>query len=125
MSLPTQTINSRKEASDPGEIREKLDFIVSNKPVDRVSADCIWLGVFSTKAGVELTPPAINVDKISGGCITKVLKSGDFDGALGSTHLLRNIPGIPCIRILLIGCGEKKNLMAKNMWSVLKTLPML
>ena len=114
MSLPTQTINSRKEASDPGEIREKLDFIVSNKPVDRVSADCIWLGVFSTKAGVELTPPAINVDKISGGCITKVLKSGDFDGALGSTHLLRNIPGIPCIRILLIGCGEKKEFNGKK-----------
>ncbi len=114
MSLQSSTISSLKEIKDPGEIREKIDFTVSNKPVDRVSSDCIWVGVFSTNNGVELSSSAMVLDKVSKGKITKVFKSGDFNAKLGANYLLRDIPGILSTRILLVGCGQKSKFSGKN-----------
>ena len=120
MSLQSSTISSSKdinflkEIKDPGEIREKIDFTVSNKPVDRVSSDCIWVGVFSTKNGVTLSPTAIIIDKVSKGKITKILKSGDFSAKLGTNYLVRDLPGVSSSRVLLVGCGLKSKFSGKN-----------
>ncbi|OUW06436.1 MAG: leucyl aminopeptidase [Betaproteobacteria bacterium TMED156] len=110
MTVNSATNNSSKDSSDakdPGEIRDQINFLTSNKPVDRATCDCLWVGLFSTSAGVELSTPARILDKASDGVITKIIKSGDFNGNSGTTFLIRDIPGIPSPRALLIGCGKK------------------
>lgn len=102
-----------KDSKIPAEQRPELVVTASNKPVDRAQADCAWVALFSTAAGVELTMPARVVDKVSGGAIAKLLKAGDFDGKLGSCFLVRDLNGIPSSRILLVGCGPKEGFNEK------------
>ncbi len=102
--------SSPREIKDPGETREPIDFIASNKPVDRASADCAWVPLFATANGVELTLAARVVDKVSNGVLARLLKAGDFDAKAGSTLLLRDLEGLPSSRVLLIGMGKKEAL---------------
>ena len=77
MTVTSATNNSSKDfkdTKDPGELREEINFLASNKPVDRASSDCVWVGLFSTNNGVELTGPARILDKASKGVITKIIK---------------------------------------------------
>lgn len=100
--------------ADPGEARETVNFLASNKPVDRVTADCAWLGLFSTHTGVELSASARAADKASGGLISRAIKAGDFDGKAGSTLLLRDITDMQVTRLLLVGCGSKDQFREKT-----------
>lgn len=97
-----------KDLKDPGEARESLDFSASNKPVDRSNADCVWVGVYATAAGAELSPSARVVDKVTDGAIAKLLKAGDFDAKLGGCSLVRDLPGLGVSRVLLVGLGKKE-----------------
>ncbi len=87
--------------------REPLMFTASNKPADRVTADCAAVGLFSTEAGVELSSAARQADKATGGAISRAVKAGDFDGKAGATLLLRDVSGLQAPRILLVGLGPK------------------
>jgi leucyl aminopeptidase len=107
MTAATQS-KETKEIRIPSEHKVEIVFTASNKPVDRAQADCAWVGLFSTPAGVELTMPVRVIDKVSGGAIARLLKAGDFDAKPGSTLLLRDLQGIPTTRILLVGCGPKE-----------------
>ena len=123
MTVTSATNNSLKdvkEIKDPGEFRENINFLASNKPVDRASSDCVWVGLFSTNKGVELTQPARILDKASNGVITKIIKSGDFDAKAGSSFLVRDLSGIPSFRALLVGCGKKDAFDAKVFSDVVK-----
>ena len=42
-----------KETKDPGEVRESIQFVASNKPVDRANVDCVWLGLYATAAELD------------------------------------------------------------------------
>lgn len=106
---------------DPGEARETVNFLASNKPVDRVTADCAWLGLFSTATGVELSPSARSADKASGGLISRAIKAGDFDGKAGSLLLLRDITGMQVTRLLLVGCGAKEQFREKTYAEAVKS----
>lgn len=112
MTVATQT-KETKETRIPVEHRTEISFTASNKPVDRAQADCAWVGLFSTAAGVELTMPVRVIDKVSGGAIARLLKAGDFDAKAGSTLLLRDLQGIPSSRVLLVGCGPKDGFTEK------------
>ncbi len=117
MTINSATTNSLKDPSsmrDPGEVREQISFIASNKPVDRSSSDCVWIGLFSTDKGVELSGAAKILDKSSNGVITKIIKSGDFSAKNGNTYLIRDINGIPSLRALLVGCGKKDSFSPKS-----------
>ncbi|MEY4725056.1 MAG: hypothetical protein RL043_1205 [Pseudomonadota bacterium] len=103
-----------KEIKDPGEVRESIQFIASNKPVDRANVDCVWLGLYATAAGVELSMAARVADKVTGGAIAKVLKAGDFDAKAGSSLLLRDLKGLPATRLLLVGLGKKEAFLEKQ-----------
>ncbi len=127
MTVTSATNNSLKdvkEIKDPGEFRENINFLASNKPVDRASSDCVWVGLFSTSKGVELTQPARILDKASNGVITKIIKSGDFDARAGSSFLVRDLAGIPSLRALLVGCGKKDAFDAKVFNDVVKKATM-
>lgn len=112
MTAATQT-KETKEIRIPVEHKTEISFTASNKPVDRAQADCAWVGLFSTVAGVELTMPVRVIDKASGGAIARLLKAGDFDAKAGSTLLLRDLQGIPSSRVLLVGCGPKEGFTEK------------
>ena len=73
-----------KDSKIPAEQRPELVVTASNKPVDRAQADCAWVALFSTAAGVELTMPARVVDKASGGAIAKLLKAGTSTASLAA-----------------------------------------
>ncbi|NBT34602.1 MAG: leucyl aminopeptidase [Betaproteobacteria bacterium] len=108
MTAITKESREAREPKDPGEVREPPNFVASNKPVDRASADCAWIPLFSTPAGVELTASARVVDKVSNGALAKILKAGDFDAKQGSTYLMRDVAGLPVSRVLLVGCGKRE-----------------
>jgi len=112
MTVVTQN-KETKEIRIPVEHKTEISFTASNKPVDRAQADCAWVGLFSTAAGVELTMPVRVIDKVSGGAIARLLKAGDFDAKAGSTLLLRDLQGIPSSRVLLVGCGPKEGFTEK------------
>ncbi len=103
-----------KEAKDPGETREVAQFIASNKPVDRATADCVWVGVFATSSGaVELSNAAKVLDKVTNGAVARAIKAGDIDGKVGNNLLLRDLTGMPSPRALLVGLGRREDLNEK------------
>ncbi|MEY3356503.1 MAG: Cytosol aminopeptidase PepA, partial [Pseudomonadota bacterium] len=103
-----------KETKDPGEHREPAQFIASNKPVDRATADCVWVGVFATASGaVELSNAAKVLDKVSNGAVARAIKAGDIDGKVGNNLLLRDLSGLPSPRGLLVGLGKREEFTDK------------
>ena len=103
-----------KELKDPGEHREVAQFIASNKPVDRATADCVWVGVFATASGaVELSNAAKVLDKVSNGAVARAIKAGDIDGKAGNNLLLRDLTGLPSPRALLVGLGKREEFTDK------------
>ena len=72
--------------------------------------DCIVVGVFE---GQPFAGAARQIDQISNGLLSRVLKSGDIDGRAGSTIILHGdaTPGAP--RILVVGLGKPEAFNAK------------
>jgi leucyl aminopeptidase len=82
-----------------------VDFqITSGIPANQRTA-CLILGVFEKR---KLPAASDTVDKASNGQLRQVIKSGDMDGKTGQTLMLYNPQGLPCKRILLVGCGKEK-----------------
>ncbi|MBU3725548.1 MAG: leucyl aminopeptidase [Burkholderiaceae bacterium] len=103
-----------KEPKDPGEHREVAQFVASNKPVDRATADCVWVGIFATGTGaVELSNAAKVLDKVSNGAVARAIKAGDIDGKAGNNLLLRDLTGLPSPRALLVGLGKREDFTDK------------
>lgn len=57
-----------------------------------------------------LSSTAKKIDKMSAGYLTRLLKHRDFEGKLGQTLALYQIPHVPADRILLVGCGKNTTL---------------
>lgn len=80
--------------------------IKSGHPEKQRSA-CVVVGVYEPR---RLSETARQLDDISGGYISAILRRGDLEGKKGQTLLLRDIPGIMADRILLVGCGRERDL---------------
>ena len=78
---------------------------------DKINSDCIAVVVWN-KGG--LSEEAQLADKVSNKGISKIVRSEDFTGTLGQTHIVYNPIGLKSKRLLLIGGGEIKKLDAKN-----------
>lgn len=78
----------------------------SGSPEKQRSA-CIVVGVFEPR---RLSPIAEQLDKISDGYISALLRRGELEGKVGQTLLLHHVPNILSERILLIGCGKEREL---------------
>ncbi|MGD2081949.1 MAG: leucyl aminopeptidase [Chromatiales bacterium] len=70
---------------------------------------CLALGVFAQR---KLSDQARRVDEASGGFLTGVIKRGDIVGNTGQTLMLYDVPGLRAQRVLLVGCGKRKELTA-------------
>ena len=69
------------------------------------------LGVFEKR---KLAGTAEAIDKASGGRLTEQPQEGDLDGEAGRTLMLYDLPGIAAERVLLVGCGKKKEFTRAN-----------
>jgi leucyl aminopeptidase len=80
-----------------------MEFSIKTLSPEAAKTGCVVLGVYG---GKELTPPARRVDQRSRGALRHAL--ADLSGKLGSTLLLRALPGVAAERVLLVGLGPRK-----------------
>ena len=66
---------------------------------------CVIAGVYEPR---RLSETARQLDEISEGHLSAVLRRGDLEGKLGQTLILHNVPGTMADRVLLIGCGRER-----------------
>lgn len=81
-----------------------MEFGVKSGSPEKQRSDCIVVGVFEPR---RLSPIAEQIDKISDGYISALLRRGELEGRVGQTLLLHNVPNILSERILFIGCGKE------------------
>lgn len=84
-----------------------MEFTIKSGNIEKLRSSCLVVGIYD---GRHLTPAAQKLDKLSRNYITTILKRGDFRGKSGQTLLLHKVPRTVCERILLVGCGPKKDL---------------
>ena len=80
-----------------------MEFSIRTLSPETAKTGCVVLGVYTDR---ELTAPARRVDQKSKGALREAL--ADLAGKLGSTLLLRGLPGIAAERVLLVGLGARK-----------------
>jgi leucyl aminopeptidase len=81
-------------------------------------AACLIIGVYTNH---ELTPTAKALDKLTGGYLTKVMKKSHFDGKSCQVLPLYHLPGTKIEQILVIGCGDEKNINAASFRKILQS----
>ena len=72
------------------------------------------LAIVAVYQGGELSSAAKALDKDAGGAISKVLEHGDIKADMGDLLLLTQTEGLACGRILLVGCGDRKQFDRKQ-----------
>ena len=63
--------------------------------------------IVPVKQGKNLTGTAKDIDKLTGGTLRRLTKSGDFTADSGQTFLLHGESGLAAERLLLVGLGDK------------------
>jgi leucyl aminopeptidase len=84
-----------------------MEFKIKSGDLTRQKTPCLILGVFEKR---KLSGPAEAIDKASFGHLTEVLAKGDMEGDKGRTLMLYGVPGLEAERVLLVGCGKRKEL---------------
>ncbi|KYP95360.1 multifunctional aminopeptidase A, partial [Sodalis-like endosymbiont of Proechinophthirus fluctus] len=84
-----------------------MEFSVKSGSPEKQRSACIVIGVFEPR---RLSSVAEQLDKISEGYISALLRRGELEGKVGQTLLLHHVPNVLSERILLIGCGKEREL---------------
>ncbi|WAJ69441.1 leucyl aminopeptidase [Catenovulum adriaticum] len=84
-----------------------MEFSVKSGSAEKQRSACIVVGVFEPR---RLTSVAEQLDKISDGYISNLLRRGDLEGKAGQMLLLHHVPNVLSERILLVGCGKEREL---------------
>jgi len=84
-----------------------MEFKIKTGELANQKTPCLVLGVFESR---KLSGPGEAIDKASEGHLTKVLRRGDLDGETGRLLMLYDVPGVNSDRVLLVGCGKRKEL---------------
>jgi len=82
-----------------------MEFSVKSGTPEKQRSGCLIVGVFDSR---KLSSVGEQIDEVSGGALSAILRRGDLEGKAGQTLLLHNIPNLPSERVLLIGCGKEK-----------------
>ncbi len=80
-----------------------MEFSVKSGSPEKQRSACVVVGVFEPR---RLSPVAEQLDKISDGYISSLLRRGDLEGKPGQMLLLHQVPGVLSERVLLVGCGR-------------------
>jgi leucyl aminopeptidase len=84
-----------------------VEFSVKSGSPEKQRSACIVVGVFEPR---RLTSVAEQLDEISEGYISNLLRRGDLEGKSGQMLLLHHVPNILSERVLLVGCGKEREL---------------
>lgn len=84
-----------------------MEFGVKSGSPEKQRTACIVVGVFEPR---RLTPVAEQLDEISEGYISNLIRRGDLEGKAGQMLLLHHIPNVLSERVLLVGCGKEREL---------------
>ncbi|WP_434356909.1 leucyl aminopeptidase [Parasalinivibrio latis] len=84
-----------------------MEFSVKSGSPEKQRSACIVVGVFEPR---RLSPVAEQLDKISDGYISSLLRRGDLEGKPGQMLLLHHVPNVLSERVLLVGCGKEREL---------------
>ncbi len=84
-----------------------MEFSVKSGSPEKQRSACIVVGVFEPR---RLSPVAEQLDKISDGYISSLLRRGDLEGKAGQMLLLHHVPNVLSERVLLVGCGKEREL---------------
>ncbi|MFM2477623.1 leucyl aminopeptidase [Celerinatantimonas sp. MCCC 1A17872] len=84
-----------------------MEFSVKSGSPEKQRSACIVAGVYEPR---RLSPIAEQLDKISDGYISALLRRGDLEGKAGQVLLLHHVPNVLSERVLLVGCGKERDL---------------
>lgn len=80
-----------------------MEISVKTINLETTKSPCLVVGVTDKR---KLTPSAAQIDALSNGFISNLLRKGDISGAIGDSMMLHDIRGVKAERILLVGCGK-------------------
>jgi leucyl aminopeptidase len=84
-----------------------VEFNVKSGSPEKQRSACIVVGVFEPR---RLSGVAEQLDEISEGYISNLLRRGDLEGKAGQMLLLHHVPNVLSERVLLVGCGKEREL---------------
>jgi leucyl aminopeptidase len=84
-----------------------MEFSAKSGSPEKQRTACIVVGVFEPR---RLSAAAEQLDEISEGYISNLLRKGDLEGKSGQMLLLHQVPNILSERVLLVGCGKEREL---------------
>ncbi|GLS83113.1 leucyl aminopeptidase [Paraferrimonas haliotis] len=84
-----------------------MEFNVKSGSPEKQRSACIVVGVYEPR---RLSGIAEQLDKISEGYISNLLRRGDLEGKPGQMLLLHHVPNVLSERVLLVGCGKEREL---------------
>ena len=84
-----------------------MEFGVKSGSPEKQRSACIVVGVFEPR---RLTTVAEQLDQISDGYISNLIRRGDLEGKAGQMLLLHHVPNVLSERVLLVGCGKEREL---------------
>ena len=80
-----------------------MEISVKTINLETTKSACLVVGVTNKR---KLTESAQQIDTLSNGFISKLLRRGDITGAIGDSLMLHDVVGLAAERVLLVGCGD-------------------
>ncbi len=93
-----------------------MEFNVKSGNPEKQRSACVVLGVFESR---KLSQAGEQIDEVSEGYLSNLLRRGDMEGKLGKVLLLHNVPNTLSDRVLLIGCGKERDFSDKHYQTVI------
>ncbi|MDY6994110.1 MAG: leucyl aminopeptidase [Pseudomonadota bacterium] len=84
-----------------------MEFNIKSGHPEKQRTACVVVGVYEPR---RLSEVARQIDEVSQGHLSSILRRGDLEGKPGQTLLLHNVPGTLADRVLLVGCGREREL---------------
>lgn len=94
-----------------------MEFSVKSGSPEKQRSACIVVGIFEPRRLSVITE---QLDKISDGYISALLRRGELEGKVDQTLLLHHVPNILSERILLVGCGKERELDERQYKQVIR-----
>lgn len=88
-----------------------MEFNVKNGSIKKQHTGCLILGVYENS---RLSCAAEQLDQLSNGYLSDILRKGDLDGKIGQTILLHHVPNVLADRVLLVGLGKERELTERQ-----------
>jgi leucyl aminopeptidase len=93
-----------------------MEFNVKSGNPEKQRSACVVIGVFDSR---KLSQAGEQIDEVSEGYLSNLLRRGDMEGKLGQALLLHNVPNTLSDRVLLIGCGKERDFGDKQYHTVI------